>query len=234
MNDAANYETIKDLSTAYLLKPGDILYVSIKSMSPEVNTLFNPESGMEAAGNSGMGYQKYTTPSGAYLYGFELDANGNINLPMFGKINVGGVPVNQAETIVQKKADEVLKEAIVKVKLLNFKITVAGEVRNPGVYYNYNNSINVLEVMALANGNTDFATIKKVMIVRAVPEGKKTYMIDLSSKKAYLSEGFYLQPDDLVMVQPDKHKNLQLNSQAYSLVLSSLSVLIAVLGFAIK
>jgi len=233
LKDAANFETIKDLSTAYILKTGDILYVSIKSISPEVNTLFNPESGMEAGSSSGLAYQKYTTPSGAYLYGFELDANGNITLPMIGKVNVIGVSVNQAESIVQKKADEFLKEAIVKVKLLNFKVAVAGEVKNPGVYYNYNNSINVLEVLALANGNTDFATIKKVMVVRSIPEGKKTFMLDLSTKKAYQSEGFYLQPDDYVMVQPDKYKNFQLNSQAYSLVLSSLSVLIAVLGFVI-
>jgi polysaccharide export outer membrane protein len=232
MNDAVNQETIKDQSSAYILKTGDILYVSIKSINPDVNTLFNPESNMES-GSMGQGYLKYTTPSGAYLYGFELDTNGNITLPMFGKVNVLGVTVNQAETIVQKKADEVLKEAVVKVKLLNFKVTVAGEVRSPGVYYNYNNSINVLEVLALANGNTDFATIKNIMVIRAVPEGKKTYMLDLSSKKAYLSEGFYLQPDDYVMVQPDKYKNFQLNSQAYSLVLSSLSVLIAVLGFVI-
>ena len=85
----------------------------------------------------------------------------------------------------------------------------------------------------MANGNTDYATIQKVMVIRDFPEGKKTFMLDLSSKNVYLSEGFYLQPDDYVMVQPDKHKNLQLNSQAYSLVLSSLSVLIAVLGFVI-
>ena len=80
-----NFETIKDLSKPYLLKTGDILYVSIKSISPEVNTLFNPESGMEASSSSGLGYQKYTTPSGAYLYGYEIDANGNITLPMLGK-----------------------------------------------------------------------------------------------------------------------------------------------------
>jgi len=233
LNDAGNNEIIKNLSPDYILKTGDILYVSIKSINPEVNALFNPESGMEAASSSGLGYQKYTTPSGAYLYGFELDPNGNIVLPMLGKVNVSGVTITQAELIVQKKADEFLKEAVVKVKLLNFKVTVTGEVRNPGVYYNYNNSINVLEALAMANGNTDYATIQKVMVIRDFPEGKKTFMLDLSSKNVYLSEGFYLQPDDYVMVQPDKHKNLQLNSQAYSLVLSSLSVLIAVLGFVI-
>lgn len=236
LKDASNNEIINGLqnqNNQYILKTGDILYVSIKSISPEVNALFNPESNMEAGGG-GMGYQKYTTPSGAYLFGFELDAEGNIKLPMLGKIKVSGVNLTQVESVVQKKADEFLKDAIVKVKLLNFKITVAGEVRNPGAYYNYNNSINVLEALALANGNTDFASIKKVMVVRAFNEGKKTYLLDLSSKTAYLSEAFYLQPDDYVIVQPDKYKNFQLNSQAYSLILSSMSMLLAVLGFVLK
>lgn len=234
LNDAQNNETIKGFHTEYVLKTGDILYVSIKSMNPEVNTLFNPESNMEAGGNSGYGSQKYSTPSGAYLYGFEIDNDGNLKLPMLGKINLLGTPISQVESVVQKKADEYLNDAIVKVKLLNFKVTVTGEVRNPGTYYNYNNSITVIEAIALAQGNTDFASIKKVMVVRTFPDGNKTYIIDLSTKKTYLSEAFYLQPNDYVIVQPDKYKNFQLNSQAYSLMFSSLSILLAVLGFVIK
>lgn len=233
LKDATNNESIKGLTTEYSLKPGDILYISIKSISPEVNALFNPESGMEASTGSGYGYTKYTSPSGAYLYGYEIDSEGNITLPMLGKIKVSGVTLSQIDSVVKKKADEFLKDVIVKVKILNFKVTVAGEVRNPGVYYNYNNSMTVIEALALANGNTDYASIKKIMVVRPFPNGDKTYLLDLSSKKIYTSEAFYLQPNDYVIVQPDKHKNFQLNSQAYSLVLSSLSVLIAVLGFVI-
>jgi len=233
LNDAANNEIIKGLQTEYILKSGDILYVSIKSMNPEVNILFNPESNMEVSGGS-YGYQKYTTPSGAYLYGFEIDIDGNLKLPMLGKINLLGTPISQVESIVQKKADEFLNDAIVKVKLLNFKVTVTGEVRNPGTYYNYNNSITVIEAIALASGNTDFASIKKVMVVRTLPDSNKTYTLDLSSKKIYLSEAFYLQPNDYVIVQPDKYKNFQLNSQAYSLIFSSMSILLAVLGFVIR
>lgn len=236
LKDATNNEIIKGLTkqaNEYILKTGDILYVSIKSISPEVNALFNPEMNMEVGG-SGMGYQKYTTPSGAYLFGFELDTEGNIKLPMLGEINVSGVTLTQVESVVQKRADEFLKDAIVKVKLLNFKITVSGEVKNPGAYYNYNNSINVLEAIALANGNTDFATIKKVMVIRAFPEGQKTFFLDLSSKDIYLSEAFYLRPDDYVMVRPDRNKNFQLNSTAYSLIFSSLSSLLAVMIFVFK
>ncbi|HET6556684.1 MAG TPA: polysaccharide biosynthesis/export family protein [Prolixibacteraceae bacterium] len=232
LQDAVNNEIIDGQAPEYILKPGDILYVSIKSMNPEVNMLFNPESNMES--NSGQGYARYTTPNGAYLYGYEIDLEGNIKLPMLNKIKVSGVAISEAEILVQKKADEFLNDAIVKVKLLNFKVTVLGEIRSPNTYYNYNNYITVLEAVAMASGNTDFASIKKVMVVRLVPEGRKTYMLDLSSKNVYLSEAFYLQPNDYVIVQPDKYKNFQLNSQAYSLLFSSVSVLLAVLGFVLR
>lgn len=236
MKDAAvNNALIKGLpseSIEHILKPGDILYVSIKSMNVEVNALFNPESNME--GPTSQGYMKYSTPSGAYLYGFEIDPSGIIKLPMLGNLKVDGITVSQAETIVQKKADEFINDAIVNVKLLNFMITVMGEVRNPGVYYNYKNSITVLEALAMANGNTDFAAIKKVMVVRPGVDGNHSYMLDLSTKDSFLSDAFYLRSNDYVIVQPDRYKNFQLNSQAYSLIFSSLSMLLAVLGFVIK
>jgi polysaccharide export outer membrane protein len=236
IKDAANEEIIKSIPIQTLdhnLKNGDILYVSIKSMNPEVNMLFNPEANMQATSVSS-DYQKFTTPSGAYLYGYEIDEDGNIKLPMLGKIKVSGIPISQVESVVQQKADEFLKDAIVKVKLLNFKVTVLGEVRNPGDYYNYNNSITVLQALAMANGNTDFANIKKVMVVRPLPEGNKSYLLDLTSKDIYLSDAYYLQPNDYVIVQPDKNKFWAINGQAISIYFSSISILLVTYGLLFK
>ncbi len=235
LNDVAPNGMIKGSPNAAaepLLKPGDILYVSIKSTSSEVNLLYNPESNMEASAYNS--FQKFATPSGAYLYGFEIDKEMNLNLPMFGKVKAAGYTQSEVESIIQKKADESIRDAIVKVKLLNFKFSVIGEVRNPGVYYNYNNAINIIEALAMANGNTDYATIRDVMVVRPSPEGNKTYMLDMTSQSVYSSEAFFLQPNDYIIVRPDKHKNIQLNSQAYSLFFSSLSMMIAVIGFVLK
>ena len=235
MRETADLQTIQSLSeslTEYIIKPGDILYVSIKSMNAEVNALFNPESSMEMSTTNT--FQKYTTPQGAYLYGIEVDKNGHIHLPILGEIEVANNRQSQIETIVQKRADEFLKESIVKVKLLNYKVTILGEVKNPGVYYNYNNNFTILEALAMANGNSDYANIRKVMVIRHNPEGELAMRLDLSDKDAWKSQGFYLHPNDYVLVEPAKNKNLQLNSQAYSMVLSSLSVLLAVLGFVIK
>jgi polysaccharide export outer membrane protein len=230
LKDVAPGEVIQGLpiqTTNHIVGTGDILYVSIKSTNAEVNQLYNPESTMESSASQS--YMKFSTPSGAYLYGFEVDKDGNIKLPMLGKIKVVGNTQTQVELLVQKKADEALTDAIVKVKLLNFKITVMGEVRNPGVYYNYNNSINLMEAIAMAMGNTDFATINDVMVVRPTADGNKTYLIDLSSREAYLSEGFYLHPNDNIIVRPDKQKNLQLNSQARGLFFTSVSTILSVI-----
>ena len=234
LTDASSNGNIKGLSnqtTQHILEQGDILYVSIKSNNNDVNLLYNPESTMEV--NNGQSYLKYTTPSGAYLYGFEIDKAGEVKLPMLGSAKVAGMTQLGAEQVIQKKADETLKDAIVKVKLLNFKITVMGEVRSPGVYYNYNNSINLLEALAMAGGNTDFATIKDVMVLRPSADGSKTFMLDLTSKDIYTSEAFYLHPNDNIIVRPDKHKSLQLNSQAISLVLSSASALVSLISILI-
>lgn len=231
MRDVTNNQTIKALAdtvTEYVIKPGDILYVSIKSMNAEVNALFNPESSMEMRATNT--YQKFTTPQGAYLYGFEVNKQGFLTLPMLGDIPVAGNVQSDIEGIVQEWADKFVKDAIVKVKLLNYKVTIMGEVKNPGVYYNYNNNFTILEALAMANGNTDYANINRITVIRPQSNGKKAMVLDLSLKESWLSEGFYLHPNDYVLVEPDQHKNFQLNSQAYSMVIASASLLLAVIG----
>ncbi len=222
-------EALPESATEYQVKPGDILYVSIKSMNAEVNALFNPEAGMTT--QSYNSFQKFTTPQGAYLYGFEVDRNGNLRLPILGLIPVAGNPQTEIEAIVQAQADKYMKDAIVKVKLLNYMVTVLGEVKNPGVYYNYNNNFTLLSALGMANGNTDYADIHKITIIRPTENGKKVIKLDLSNKESWMSEAFYLYPNDYVFVDPDQYKNFQLNSQAYSLIFSSFSILLAVFGF---
>ena len=85
LKDAAQNDIIKGLPstvTEHILKTGDILYVSIKSTNADVNQLYNPEATMEGTGG-GQSYMKFSTPSGAYLYGFEIDKEGEVKLPMY-------------------------------------------------------------------------------------------------------------------------------------------------------
>lgn len=220
--------------TKHFIKPGDVLYVSIKSINPEINAVFNPEDLGSVTSQSYNSFQKYTTPAGAYLYGFEVNPGGELRLPMLGHFQVEGLSQQKIEELVQQKADSLIKDAIVKVKLLNFKVTVLGEVRTPGVQYNYNNTFTVLDAIAQANGNTDYASIKHVKVVRPGEKENTTYLLDLSSKNIYQSDAFYLHPNDYVFVEPDKYKNFSLNSQAWTMGISSVSMMLAILAFALK
>lgn len=215
--------------TEHILKTGDVLYVNIQTMNPDLNALLNPNQGI--AGNA-YTQQQYGNPTSAYLNGYEVDSAGYINLPMLGKVKVGGVPLPQVQSLVQKRANKFLKNPVVNVKMLNFKVTVMGEVNRQGVYYNPENTLTVLQAIALAGGSTNTSSIRNVVVIRSFPKGDKAYKLNLLSDKSYNSPGFYLQPNDYVIVHPNRNKNLQLNSQAFSLFFSSVSILISVLLFA--
>jgi len=224
-NDQEFLDGLPGPFSEYKIKVNDNLFVDIQSLSPEVNAIFNPSQGIGV--QSGV-QQNYGQVSGQYLNGFQVDQYGNINLPIIGKIMLDGQSLNEARNLIQQRTDEYIKEATVKVKLLSFKITVMGEVKNPGVYYNYNNHMTVLEGISMASGVTDYGRIKKVLVLRPSEKGSKTYRLDLTDKKFLSSEAFFLQPNDVVYVEPDKYKNVKLNSPMFSLFLSTISTLILV------
>jgi len=231
LNNTKDQEMLEGLPgtvSEYIIKTNDNLYVDIQSMSPEVNVLFNPSK----AGNSIQSgtQQNYGQLSGQYLNGFQVDLSGDVTLPIIGKVALAGNSLKQAREIIQAKADQYLKEATVKVKLLSFKVTVLGEVKNPGVYYNYNNQMTVLDGISMASGVTDYGRIQKVLVLRPTDKGSKTFRLDLTNKQFLSSEAFFLQPNDVVYVEPDKYKNVKLNSPVYSLFLSTISSLILILN----
>lgn len=212
----------------YKIKTNDNLYVTIQSLDPEVNQLFMPSQGMNSTGGT---QQMFGTQSAQYLNGYLVNNAGKITLPILGDVGVAGLTAGEAQGVIQKKSNEYLKNATVKVKLLSYKVTVMGEVKNPGVYYNYNNSLTVLEAVSMANGITDYARINKVLVLRNTAKGSTTYRLDLSSKKLLSSKAFFLQPNDVVYVEPDKYKNVKLNSPLYALMLSSITTLIVLLKY---
>jgi len=229
-NNASNNELIEDVQNnapIYIVKSGDNLFVEIQSINPEINAVFNPT---QRKGTQSGVQQNYGQLSSQYLNGYFVDVQGNICLPMIGDVSVIGLSLEDANKRIQAKVDEYIKDATVKVKLLSYKITVLGEVKNPGVYYNYNNSLTVLEAISMARGITDYAHVKRVLVVRSAEKGSKTFRLNLTDKKFLKSDAFFLQPNDVVYVQPDKYKSIKLNSTFYSLMLSSVSTLILILN----
>lgn len=188
--------------TIHILKPNDNLYISILTTNPDMNKLYNP-----AVANSNQPI--FNDAASRFINGYEIDFDGNINLPSLGKIMIAGKTINEAQALIELAAKRFLKEVTVKVRLLNYKVTVIGEVKSPGVYYNYDYNFNVMDAIGMASGITDVASLDNVLILRPSIKGSKIYTLNLNSKAALVSEAFYLEPNDILMVQPNKHKNYQ-------------------------
>lgn len=210
----------------YKIKEGDNLYVDIKSMSEEINSLFSNTKGTSSVGVS----QNYGTSTAQYLSGYTVKIDGSIKLPLLGRIHVEGLSLDECVKAVSLSCGQYVKDAVVSVKLLNFTITVLGEVKRPGRYDNYKKNMTILDAIAMSNGISDYAKLQKILLMRTTSKGAKTYRLDLTSSKCMNSEAFFLQPNDVVYVEPDGYKSIKKNSPLISLMLSSISTLILVLN----
>lgn len=212
----------------YRIQYQDILYVNIFTLNPEMNDLLNP-------GNAMSSYNTYRDESNIYIYGYTVSDSGNISLPLLGDVYVYGLTLNEIQKSILNRAKDYLKDAVVNVKLLSFKFTVIGEVSRPGTYNNYNNQLTVLEAIGMGGGITDYGNRTRVLVVRPSTDGTTTFRINLQDKNILQSEGYYLLPNDIVIVEPIKSKPVQLNIPTYTLLitstLSTISTLILLLNF---
>jgi polysaccharide biosynthesis/export protein len=213
----------------YVIRVNDNLYVSIVSTNPELDIIYNPAT----IGNAGSGVNSNVwagLPS-QYIHGYLVDIDGSVTLPSFGRISVLGLSISEAEAAIQAKANEYLKNVTAKVRLLNFKITVMGEVVSPGVYFNYNPEITVFDAISMASGIKNTAALNNVLVVREVGNETRIVKLDLNKINSLTSEGYVILPNDVVIVQPAKFKDLELRLPVYSIVLSTITTFLLVLNY---
>jgi polysaccharide export outer membrane protein len=173
----------------------------------------------------------YSSQSNIYIFGYTVNDSGYISLPILGDIYVYGLTIDEITKSINERAREYLKDATVNVKLLTFKFTVVGEVNRPGTYTNFNNQLTVLEAIGMAGDITNYGNRKSILVVRPTKEGTYTYRINVQDKNLLQSQGYFLLPNDIVIVEPIKSKPFQLNIPTISLLFSSISTLILILSF---
>ncbi|MCG6190251.1 polysaccharide biosynthesis/export family protein [Maribellus maritimus] len=225
LRDNVSLYKIPEKAPEYFIKPFDNLYLSILTLDPQVNQLFNPST----AGGTGVAsgtQQMYGDRASQYINGYMVTEEGFITLPILGQIAVAGLNLQEAQERIKQRAEEYLKEPNVKVKVLNFKVNVTGEVEQPGLYYNYEGSLNIIDALSMANGITQFADLQNVLVIRHNEDVTKTYNLNLTDKSVYLSDVFYLQPNDIVYVKPNRFKRSSENNNIYSLILSTVSTIL--------
>ncbi|MCH2214721.1 MAG: polysaccharide biosynthesis/export family protein [Flavobacteriales bacterium] len=181
----------------YKLQTGDILYV--RSDHPVLSKSF---------GQIDQFYMDDTriVQSLPILAGFTIDEEGKLDLPLVGMIDVGGMTMLEAESKIKEAASGVFSDPAIKVFMLNYFVTILGEVNRPGRYPVYNHRLNIFEAMGLAGDATDFASREEVKVVRSRDGKNHLYSVDLTDQNILASEKFYLKPNDILMVKPQKRK----------------------------
>jgi polysaccharide biosynthesis/export protein len=209
----------------YFIKPGDILHIRVLTLDEESDLLFNNEETRRMGAGSGA-----RNNISVYLHGYTVGDDGNVKMPVLGDVNVAGRTIAQATRNIEEQIEEYLIGATVVIKLVNFSITVLGEVRRPGNYYIYDNQFSIMDAIGLAGDMTDYGN-RQVNIVRQTDQGATFATLDVTDSRAVASEFYYLQPNDIVYVQPHKVKRLGFAQFPFAVVFSAISTTLLLINF---
>jgi len=204
----------------YKIQPRDVLYITIKAMSPD-GTI---KDFLSSAGTIGVSLGQGDV--GAFI-GFNVNPEGYITFVPIGQIKVSGLTLEETRKMLQDLTEKVFKNSVVECKLLSFKYTVIGEVKAPGSYINYNNYLTVIEAIGRAGGVGDFGNRNRILVVRPIDKGTKTYRLNLQDKNILSSEAYFLLPNDVVIVEPMNQKIFNLNIPTISFVISTFTATIS-------
>lgn len=210
------------------IKKDDQLNIIVNCENPEVAAPFNMQLNQRAfAGNSSISSYGTGTPQV-----FWVDANGEINYPVLGKLKVEGKTRNEvaAEITEFLVSNGLVKDPIVNVTFNNYKISVLGEVLRPGQFNITNDRVTVFDAIALAGDMTIYGERDKVRLIREENGKVNTYDLDLRDPKFLSSPYYYLHQNDVLYVEPNKTKatNREVSSlYSFGISLASLALTIA-------
>jgi polysaccharide export outer membrane protein len=209
--DSARFYS-QQISQQYVpvLQPHDLLSVVVGSLSAEANEVFNMPNMFTTTSTN---YS--TTGGGARIQplGYLIDNDGTIELPLIGKVKIGGLRTTDAADTIRIRLGAYLKEPSVVVRNLNFKVSVLGEVKIPGIFVIPDEKITLPQVLSMAGDMTIYGNRSNVMVIRE-ENGKREYArIDMTSREIFDSPYYYLRKNDVIYVEPVKSKMLDTDSR---------------------
>ncbi len=206
----------------YRIHPGDHLYIDIKSLDSK-NT--NPFQSSQTTG-----YQMSSEAS-IYLNSYMVNDSGYIDFPVVGRVYVRDHTMEEVKTKLQKTVDEYFQFTSVSVKLVNFKISLLGEITRPGTYPIYQNNINIFQAISLGGDLTTFANRAKVKVIRKTESGSSVHELSLLKSDILTSEAYYLKPDDIVYFEPIGGRNFTFKEFPYAIIFSTISTTLLIINF---
>ena len=180
------------------VKINDALIITVTALDPEAVLPYNLPSVSYATPTSS------TEPTVASYQYYTVDAQGCIDFPVLGKLHVEGLTKSEVIRLVQQKLEGQIVNPIVSMRFLNAKVTVLGEVRSPGNYSLNNGRMTLLEALGAAGDITQYGRRDNVLVIRDNRGELEFARLDLSTNDLFASPYFYLQQNDVVVVEPNQ------------------------------
>jgi polysaccharide export outer membrane protein len=203
----------------------DLLAIMVNSKNPELALPFNMSMVSYQLGSESGGQQR--------VLGYLVDTNGDIDFPILGKLHVAGLTRLQLTDMIKQRLidEDLIKDPIVTVQFLNYKVSVMGEVNRPGSFNISGDRITLLEALSMAGDLTIYGRRDRVAVIRE-KDGKRTILMhDLRSSDIFNSPCYYLQQNDIVYVEPNKAKagQSEINqNKSVGVWLSAASILVSI------
>jgi len=180
------------------VQPGDVLQITITTIDKDISLLLNPASAGAAPSAS----------SASLDQGYIVDSEGNVALPMVGKVYVKDKTTSEINSIVVKELEKTIRNAFVSTRIANFRISVLGDVARPGSFKVSAERASVLDALSMAGDLNTTAKRDDIMIIREVNGVKEYATLNLNDSKTLSSPYYYLTNNDVIYVKPGRRKAL--------------------------
>jgi polysaccharide export outer membrane protein len=227
-NDAIDQSKVSN-SYQTIIKPDDLLQIVINAQDIEAVRPFNLAAvSFSTTSDRAVGLAQQQT----YL----VDTNGLIDFPVLGKLKIGGLTRNETiDLLIKRLSPDYVKEPNINIRIANYKISVMGDVRNPGTYNIPNERITILDALALAGDVNISGQRNNILIIREEDNKKEQYRVDIRSNKLLTSPVYYLQQNDVVYVEPNYARIQSASSNSNtSLFISITSAIVALVTLLIR
>ncbi|MEN8138022.1 MAG: polysaccharide biosynthesis/export family protein [Bacteroidota bacterium] len=213
--DSLGYQPLQ--RSEYRIQINDILNISIKSFDEKASNIFNAYVDRGTV---------QISDAIIYIKGNSVDNTGFVELPVIGQVHVEGLTLSQVKSSIEKELYKYFKEDAVylKVQLAGIRYSIVGEINRPGKYVIYQNQANIFEAIAYAGDITMVGKRDNVQIIRQMPDGVKIFNIDLTDRNVINSPYYFVQPNDVINIQPLKAKSWGIGTEGFTTLLSVLTL----------
>ncbi|MBC8643946.1 polysaccharide biosynthesis/export family protein [Flavobacterium lindanitolerans] len=220
LESSSSYETI--------LQPDDLLMIVVMAENPEVAAPFNLPSVIMQSTTE---LENQQMRMNSYL----IDSKGFIQFPVLGSIQIGGLTRTQAIAKITNELEKYIKKPSINLRILNYKVTVQGEVTQPGIHNITSERITLTEALSMSGDLTVYGKRDNILVIREVDGKKQATRVDITKADFLNSPFYYLKQNDVVYVEPNKTKvNSSVVGPNTAIVLSSISILVTIIALTIR